>query len=75
MVIDGGEERAAALEAFLIDALGKVEVADLEILACGIRAEGEGAVGGGEIAGVREFVGDVGDANVGREVVARAEFV
>ena len=75
MVVDGFEQRAAAVEAFLVDALGQVEVADLEIAVRRIGAEGEGAVGGGEVAGVGELVGDVGDADVGRQVVARAEFV
>jgi hypothetical protein len=75
MVVHRFEERAAAVEAFFIDPAREVEVAHLEISLRGIRAEGEGAVGGGEVAGVRVFVGDVGDADVGREVVAGAELV
>ena len=55
MVVHGFQQRLAAGEAGFVHALGQVEIADLEIAFGGIRAEGEGAVGGGEVAGVRRI--------------------
>ena len=73
--VDGIEKRAAACEAFLAHAFGKVEVADLVVFVGRIGTDGERSVGGGEVARVGEFVGHLRNANVGREVFARAEFV
>ena len=48
--VDGIEKGATALEALLADAFGEIEVADLIVFIGGIGADGEGAVGGGEVA-------------------------
>lgn len=75
MGVDGAEEGFAAVEALLADAFGEVEVADLEVFVRRVGTDGEGAVCGGEVAGVGELVGYLWDADVGREVFAGSEFV
>src|SRR5258708_3959706 len=66
---------AAFGKALLIDAVGQGQVANFEILARRVRPEAEGAVSGAEITGAGELGGQVGNADVRGQIVARAQFV
>ena len=73
--VDGGQCGATGGKAAVIDTVRQVEVTDLEATGSWITSQAERRKGRTEIAASCKFVWHVGNANVGRQVVARTVFV
>ena len=75
MLVHRAEDAAAAVEALVGDARTHIQVADGEARIRRVAAEAERPVGAAEVAGACEFIWLVGHADVGRQVVPRAELM
>ena len=75
MLIDGFQNAAAAVKLLGADATGQVQVAYGKIVVLGVIAETEGTEGRTQITRTGEGIGLIGHADVGWQVVARAELV
>jgi hypothetical protein len=58
-----------------VHAVGKVQVAHLEIVVGRIVAQAEGAIGGAEIARAGKRIGLAGNADIRRQIVPRTQFM
>ena len=75
MTVNGIQETASLGETIVADAFGQREVTDLKVVRSGVGSETEGSVGRTEVTAPGKLIGNPGNANIGREVLAGTEFV
>ena len=75
MTVNRVKQTAPLGKTVVINASGQGKVSDLETSLGGIRTKAKRAIGRTQVSASCEFIGDLGNADVGGEVLARTEFV